>query len=249
MASEHWQAEFIDTATSPASTLRVKIPGFDHGAGSFMVVWSPLGGALPMKGDKALVVEADDGTWWAVAWWSAAQAASHTFNVTGVSSVDLGAIPGESITGVRITLAGRTFSTGGNTFLRLKPNGLVSMTTGAVANRSYVGAGPGYAATGDNLFGGALATSPGIVIAETDWGTASNNVFASGVIFTKLNAGGQHRSYLGECANQDAVTDGNNRLSARIHSIWGDASTAVTSLALALDAGTFTGRIVVEQLP
>lgn len=74
MAAEHYQATFVDTATTPASVLRVKIPGFDYGVGTFQVTWTPLGNALPAAGDQALVVEADDGTWWAVAWWSAAQA-------------------------------------------------------------------------------------------------------------------------------------------------------------------------------
>lgn len=74
MSSDLWQAEFIDTATTPASTLRVKIPGFDNGVGSFVVAWSPLGNALPASGDQALVAESDEGTWWAVTWESASQA-------------------------------------------------------------------------------------------------------------------------------------------------------------------------------
>ena len=76
MADGHYQAVFVDTATTPASVLRVKIPGFDNGVGTFVVTWSPLGNALPAAGDQALVVEADDGTWWAVAWESAAQGAT-----------------------------------------------------------------------------------------------------------------------------------------------------------------------------
>lgn len=73
MSAEHFQAVFVDTATTPASALRVKIPGFDNGVGTFAVTWSPLGNALPAAGDQALVVEADDGTWWAVSWESARQ--------------------------------------------------------------------------------------------------------------------------------------------------------------------------------
>lgn len=73
MAAEHFQAVFVDTASTPASVLHVKIPGFDNGVGLFQVLWSPLGNALPAAGDEALVVEADDGTWWAVTWESGAQ--------------------------------------------------------------------------------------------------------------------------------------------------------------------------------
>lgn len=85
--SEHWQAEFIDTAVSPSSVLRVKIPGFDNGVGSFVVTWSPLGNALPSAGDQALVVEADDGTWWAVSWESASQGVPEAADRTVAGSV------------------------------------------------------------------------------------------------------------------------------------------------------------------
>ena len=78
MAAEHWQAVFVDTAVSPASKLRVKIPGFDNGVGTFEVSWAPLGNALPAAGDLALVVESDDGAWWAVSWESTAQATVST---------------------------------------------------------------------------------------------------------------------------------------------------------------------------
>lgn len=75
MAAEHYHAVFVDTASTPASTLRVKIPEFDGGVGTFEVTWSPTGNALPAAGDRALVLETDDGAWWAVAWWSPAQGA------------------------------------------------------------------------------------------------------------------------------------------------------------------------------
>lgn len=70
------EAVFQNSASSPVSVLRVVIPEFspdqpfgDPGG----VVWSPMGGAFPVAGDRALVAESDDGSWWVLAWWSGAQ--------------------------------------------------------------------------------------------------------------------------------------------------------------------------------
>lgn len=83
MAAEHWEAVFVDTAVSPSSVLRVKIPGLDNGVSTREVTWSPIGNALPAAGDRVLVVEADDGAWWAVSWWSTKQTVTATRTVSG----------------------------------------------------------------------------------------------------------------------------------------------------------------------
>lgn len=65
------EAVFLDTATSAGDTLMVAILDFspDHPFGDpDGVVWSPIGGAFPAAGDRALVAESDDGSWWVLGW-------------------------------------------------------------------------------------------------------------------------------------------------------------------------------------
>jgi hypothetical protein len=70
-----FEATFANGATSPDDALLVTIEAFGElpFGDPDGVVWSPMGGALPQEGDRALVAESDDGSWWVVAWWSAAQ--------------------------------------------------------------------------------------------------------------------------------------------------------------------------------
>lgn len=162
------------------------------------------------------------------------------------SGVLLDAFDGQAFTAVRLTVTGNTATTASNTFLRIKPNGLSTMQTAAIAQRSYTNVAPTYTPAADAIYGGAYGLSPGIVICETDWGTASNNIWADGILSLQT---GRVRGWLGNFGNSDAVTDGNQRLSGRIHSLWGDLTTVVSSLRWSVDAGTFTGRISVELIP
>lgn len=82
------EAVFISSASDPGDTLMVTIPAFDtdHAFGDpGGVVWSPVGGALPQAGDRALVAESEDGTWWVLSWWSGDQG-------TGVPQSDVDAL-------------------------------------------------------------------------------------------------------------------------------------------------------------
>lgn len=67
------EAVFYNTAAAPSDTLLVLIPDFSADlpfGDPDGVVWSPIGGALPQAGDRALVAESTDGSWWVLAWWS-----------------------------------------------------------------------------------------------------------------------------------------------------------------------------------
>lgn len=78
--SQFYEASFIQSASSPASRLMVRVDAF--GDAPFGdpdgVVWSPLGNALPAAGDRCLVAESDDGSWWVLSWWSGTQATVST---------------------------------------------------------------------------------------------------------------------------------------------------------------------------
>jgi hypothetical protein len=163
--------------------------------------------------------------------------------VNGLGSVDLGPVPGESITGVRVTLAGQTAGTGGNTYIRLRPNGLASITANQLTERTYW---DGAVQNHDAQLGGNTGGQPGLIICATDWGVGANSVHAFGVLNTKI---GTARAWTGIYSNQDVVTNGSRILSGRVLANWNEGSTPITSLLFALDAGTFTGRIVLEMLP
>lgn len=83
------EATFANSAASPSDVLLVTVDAF--GEQPFGdpdgVVWSPMGGALPQEGDRALVAESDDGSWWVTAWWSADQS-------TGASEAEIMALDG-----------------------------------------------------------------------------------------------------------------------------------------------------------
>lgn len=164
--------------------------------------------------------------------------------VSSASVIDLGAIDGDNITGVRISLSGQTFGTGGNTYMRVRPNGAASVLMQNYAHRVLTNGG-GYTTTDSGLFGGAFSVG-NMLLAATDWGTASNQLDAHGTFYT---ATGHWRTYLGQYANRDAVSDGNLSAAGRVVSTWAEETIPITSLSLTLDAGTFTGRVSVEIVP
>lgn len=69
------EATFLNSATDTMSKLYVRITEFgDQAFGDpDGITWTPSGGALPQAGDRALVAESDDGSWWVLSWWSSTQ--------------------------------------------------------------------------------------------------------------------------------------------------------------------------------
>lgn len=132
-----FEARFIDTATSPASSLRVTVPSYDGGDHHFgPVVWSPLGNALPAAGDRALVAESDDGSWWVLSWWSSGQASGARVAtqspVTGTEAVQTVT----STTFVDIADMALTVTTNGRPML-LTANVRIGAVTGGVGILTY----------------------------------------------------------------------------------------------------------------
>ena len=164
-----------------------------------------------------------------------------------VSVVDLGAVDGPNITGVRVTGNLKTAGTGGNTVIRLRPNGLSSISVLAMAHIAIWNT----AATSTDLtaYAANFANAGGMMVAGHGWASSSNGVKFSGVLYTDRLAGADNRVYLGQYTNHDLITNTQQHSFATVTSQWNDTSTDVTSLALAIDAGTFYGKIVVEVVP
>jgi hypothetical protein len=177
------------------------------------------------------------------------QARTRIFDIeTATSVIDLGAIEGDNITGVRISIAGLvTISPAANTVMRLRINGSpANVSVSRVNHRSYFDGTNSL----DDIQGAASFSAPGFAVAQTDWAVENCYVWADGMMFTKrLVATNLKRAFIGIYANEDASTNGNRILSGRQHGVWHDISTEITSLSLALDAGTFTGRISAEIAP
>jgi hypothetical protein len=155
---------------------------------------------------------------------------------------------------VRITAQLAVTGGSGDTYIRLKPNGLASMSTNSIGGGSYIGAGPGYSPTvlGPE-FGGAVATSPGIVIGAARYSSGVGDVLLWGTLSTNRAKGALAtwflKQWVGQYSNIERASDANEQLVETIASRWHDNSTPITSLTLSADSGTLTGRIVVEQLP
>lgn len=166
--------------------------------------------------------------------------------VASLSSIDLGAIDGDGITAVRINLVGKVVGNTGNTFIRLRPNGLSSFSASSIAERtSWPSGGPqGH----DVVYGSNATTTSGFLLCATDWGARDNAVKAYQTLDTRVDATSR-RHLSGIYSNQDIEVDANNLLSARVLTEWNDNSTVITSLLVSIDSGTFTGRIVLEELP
>lgn len=63
------EAIFVDTAATDTDHLHVTIAAYDDGEHVFgPVKWAPIGETLPQAGDEALVIESNEGRWWAIAW-------------------------------------------------------------------------------------------------------------------------------------------------------------------------------------
>lgn len=159
------------------------------------------------------------------------------------STVILPAVDGQNITGVRLTGQVLTASAT-SAYLRLRPNGLSSMVTNAIGDLIYIADTPTYSPTEQGQeFGGGVVSSPGVVVAVQRYGTAINTLVFDGVFFTRT---GVYRVYQGDYTAVDGSTDSNRMARGRVSSQWHDATTAITSLTLALDFGTFTGVVTTE---
>jgi hypothetical protein len=167
------------------------------------------------------------------------------FDLASVTRVDLGPFEGDLVTGVRITIAGYVdTSPAANTFMRLQPNGLSSLSgLGLMINRQLW---DGTSHTQGLLFGGALSTSVGFAVAATDWSVTRCGLWAEGVFYTSRVGGVGARKWSGSYDNQDYVTTRSRRVNGQVEGTWDDPSTPVTSIVLAMDDGTFTGRVHAE---
>lgn len=169
-----------------------------------------------------------------------------TYIPGGTSVIDLGSFDGENITGVRITgnvtVAGAGTS---NPVLRVRPNALTGISVLALAHVAIWNTAA--ASTDLTTYAGNYASANGMMIAGSGWSTASNGVWFSGVMHTRKAMG--MRKYLGQYANHDFVTNPQQHSFATVTSAWNDSTTDVTSLSLAIDAGTFSGRVTMETIP
>lgn len=256
-----YEAIIANTVTAFGQDLFALIPSIDGGQTTKGPLrWTPLpgqGGSLiyPTKGDLAQVVRTNEGFYWLTAfvpatWPSVDQLTVRKFSPVGVSSQNLGSISGQSITAVRLTGQLVTASTGGNTFIRLRPNGLNPISTSVIDNEvNWANGGPSGAAT--PRFASNFVNAAGMVIAPTDWAVASNEVYFEGTFFTNLPAGLGFllRQWIGRYKNHDLINNRQNYMSGSLSSMWGDVSTLLTSLVLVIDAGNFSGRITMEVIP
>lgn len=168
--------------------------------------------------------------------------------VSGVSSVSLGNFDGDNITGVRIAGTVVTAATGGDQWMRLKPNG-GTIVGSVIVHRHYANGSPTYPVAHDVIGGGTPSVSlQGINIATTNWTTNANLVSFTGTLFTS-RGNGAIRHYHGTFSNADYQIDSGNRLMGLVYGVWQDNTTPLTSLVFSLDAGTFSGRVSVEVIP
>lgn len=169
---------------------------------------------------------------------------TQTFTFSAVSSISLGAFDGENITGVRIT--GHVITSGGvNTTIRVRPNGLTGISVLALTHAVIWNTAVTSTDTAANA--GNLVNANGMMIAGSGWTTNSNGVWFGGELHTRKAQLG--RKYIGQYGNHDYVTNVQQHSLATVTSFWNDLSTNITSLTLAIDAGTFTGRVSVEVIP
>lgn len=165
------------------------------------------------------------------------------FNVAGGAVVDLGAIDGENITGVRIVVKG--VASAANAVMRLRPNGsAANIAVGRHVQRLYWDG----ATQSTDISGGVSSSVPGFAIGQTDFGVAGSSLWSDVVMHTRTQAGMKRACY-GTYGNEDNVANGDRILSGRQFMVWHDVATPITSLSLAMDAGTFTGRVTLEVLP
>lgn len=77
-AAEIHEAEILDAASAPTDEVRCTIPSFDSrlttDPSRFTPASTPAGWFYPKKGDRAIVVQHEDGPDAIVAWWPAVDA-------------------------------------------------------------------------------------------------------------------------------------------------------------------------------
>jgi hypothetical protein len=223
-------------------TLQSKLTGPDEqvaaAPGEAMVqaetIWTPSGERLLTTVDESILDTRLD----------TLETRSRSFNVTSVTTVDLGAISGEVITGVRIAVVGTLVGPAVNSFLRLQPNGLTSITTGQLGHIVYwEGSFGGH----DIPFGSDFGFGTGIIIGHTDFEATTAYVTAEGTLFTRK---GRYRAWNGNYSNVDFSGAQDRRVFGTFFSTWADSTTTLSSLTLAAEPGySFTGQINLEVIP
>lgn len=166
--------------------------------------------------------------------------------ITPVGVIDLGSFDGENITGVRITANLITSGTGGDTVIRLRPNGSNSVLVQHLVRRTYWN---GASQLSDNLYGANHGVSLGLVVAAHNWAVNANAVSFDGIFHTNRLGVAHYRRWLGRFTNEDYVSNDNQWVSGDSASVWKDTVTPVTGLTLAIDSGAMLGRVSVEVIP
>jgi hypothetical protein len=174
-----------------------------------------------------------------------------TYTMNNVSSINLGAIDGDNITGVRISFHGRVvLATSATDFLCIRPNGLTSITGQYMSQIAYW-ASPG--AANASAWGNDNLPMAGLPVCETDFVSTAgqiNHVSGHGTFLTNRLAASTYRHYIGEFLNNDGSINGSRFLHGRMGARWHDSTTPITSLSFAWgNGGSFIGRVVMEILP
>jgi len=167
-----------------------------------------------------------------------------TFNPSSVSSIDLGPISGDSITGVKIS-HDVVITGAGVPFLFLRPNGAATISGANGARRSWW---DGSAIQNDTVYFSNSGTIGGIVLGRSEFGTTDGVSTGQGEFMTRRQ-GSKRRHYRGQYTAQDIQSNASLFMSVDVAGYWNDTSTALTSLTIATQSGTFTGRITMEILP
>jgi hypothetical protein len=257
-----YEAVIDNTVTAMGQNLFVLIPSVDGGRTTKGPVrWSPVPGPngpiFPSKGDLAQVVRTNEGYYWLTQFIPAIYPTADPkvtvkkFSFANVSSFAIGAVDGNNITGVRLSFIGAINGAGVGVaapLIRLKPNGATSIPAQAVASRVYTPT-PSYAATADATYGGAFATVAGLGVCQKSWAVnnGDEHVSFTGIFFTPISLG--WRQWDGTFTARDLGADGNRGLKGNVFGAWQDNTTTVASLTLAIDAGTFSGKLTMEIIP
>lgn len=174
------------------------------------------------------------------------QRSSKPFDLVAASSIDLGSVDGDNITGVRlfghVTVAGIS----GASFLRIRPNGLSVMPQNAIGEEVSLGTGPSYTTSGvAGLYsGGVFAGGTGLAIADLRAFTAAAlDITFHGFFSTHT---GVRRIYQGMSTTVDLTTDSNRMSQDVLSGRWNDTTTVVESLLMSADSGTLTGRVTMQ---
>src|SRR4051812_24867636 len=127
------------------------------------------------------------------------------FSSSAATQVVLGAFDGENITGVRISGSLLTASTGGNTTIRLRANGLNPMSVMGLNSYTWWNTTTVASNRGNDLSGN-YANLGGMAIALTNFGNSAQSVHFHGVLYTAhLFAGGAavRPTYVGQYETTD----------------------------------------------